>query len=122
MHGLFPVLLREIKTRADQTFDPFARVQIFVDRNFVRRAAFELSAHPNVDALGVFSKHSAVYIFCGTILERYKSIVEGNDGTNVGIEIESKSKTEQNVARMLKSRHARIPECAKKDGTDSDGE
>ena len=60
VHARSPVRLRVLEGRADDALDALARVHVLVDGDLVGRAALELAADADVDALGVLAEHDEV--------------------------------------------------------------
>ena len=67
VHGLLAVRLRVLEAGADDALDALARVDVLVDGDLVGRAALELAADADVDALGVLAEDDEVDVLraCG---------------------------------------------------------
>ena len=99
---------------ANEALDAFARVDVFRDRDLVACPALELPSEPRVRALGVLAKYDEIHVGRAAIAQGYEPIGECANGPDVGVEIKAKTKTEENLARMLEPRNARVAERAEK--------
>ncbi len=66
-----------------------------------RRAALELPAHADVDALGVLAEDDEVDVLRAPALERDEAVAERADGADVRVEVEAEAQAEQDVAGVL---------------------
>ena len=69
-----PCALRVLEARADEALDALARVHVLVDGDLVARAALELPAHADVDALGVLAEDDEVHVLRGAVLQRHEAV------------------------------------------------
>jgi hypothetical protein len=93
-------------------------VDLFLNRDLVRRAGLESSTDADVDTLGVLAKDHEVHVGARAALERTESVVEEADRPVVDVQVELESGTEQDVARVPIVGHARIAERADEDGVE----
>ena len=86
--------------RADDAVDALVGVDLFLDRDFVRRPGLEPAADAHVDALGVLAEHDEVDVLRAAVLQRAEAIGEQLDRPVVDVEVELEPGAEQDVARM----------------------
>src|ERR1700678_542124 len=92
----FWVLLAVFEGVADDAFDAFARVDVFLDRYLVRRALLEDSACVGVDAFRVLADHNEVHILWLDALQRTQRAIEQPHRTHVGVEVHLEAHAQQN--------------------------
>ena len=110
------VLAGVIKGEADNAFNAFAGVDVFLSGNFVGSVFLEKAAGANVDAFRVFAEDDKTNVVADAIFERGKVFMEKFGGAGVDKEIEFEAKAEKDVSSVLIGRNTRIPERAEEDG------
>src|SRR2546428_825391 len=65
-----------LKRVADDALDALARVDIFLDRNFVRRPLLEEASEVTVNALGVLANHHEIEVVWFDAFERAKRRIQ----------------------------------------------
>src|SRR5687768_10820079 len=109
---------RVLERRAHDPLDALVRVQVLVDRHFVRRPPLKAPANVHVGPLGVLAEHYHVDAALDAVrprLERAEGGVEQLDRPQVDVQVEAEAEAEQDVPRVLVPRNAGIAERAEED-------
>ena len=107
---------RVLEAGADEALDALARVDVLVDGDLVARAALELAAHADVDALGVLAEDDHVDVLRAAVAQRDEAVGERAHGADVRVEVEAEAQAEEDVARVLEPGHARVAQGAEQHG------
>src|SRR5260370_245963 len=97
---------------ADDALDPFAGIDVLLNRNLVRRVFLEEPANAHVQPLGVLPENHQADVFFRAIAQRRQPVVEQFDGSCVDVQVELEAQAQQDIRRVLLRRHAWIPERA----------
>ena len=103
-----PVARAVLKRVADDALDALARVDIFLDRNFVRRPLLEDASEVTVNALGVLANHHEIDVFWFDAFERAKRRIQQTYRPDIGVQVHLGAHAEQDFFRVNVRRHARI--------------
>ncbi len=109
------VRARELERGTDDPLDTLVRVDVFLDRDLVARAGFEVAAGPDIHALRVLAKHIDQDVARRDVAQRRMPRIVEADGSQVDIQVEPEAQAEQDVARVLITGHARIAQRAEQD-------
>jgi len=103
---------------ADDAFDAFAGVDVFLDGDFVGGVFLEETAHAYVDAFGVFAENNKADVVGGDVAERSVARVQEFGGAGVHEEIKLEAQAEEDVGGVLIGRNAGIAKGAEEDGVE----
>ncbi len=101
---------------ADDALDALARVDVFLNRDLIRRALLEDSARIGVDALGVFADDDEIHILRLDAFQRTQRRIEQPHRAHVGVEVHLEAHAEQDLFGMDVGGDAGIAEGAGEDG------
>ena len=116
------MLLAVFERVADDALDAFAGVDVFLDRDLVRRVLLKDSAGIGVNAFRVFADDDKIHVLGLDAFQRAKRGIEQAHGTNVGVEVHFEAHAEQNFLGMNVGFDARVAEGAGEDGVVIAGE
>src|ERR1019366_4619219 len=117
-----PVAGAVFKRVADDALDTLARVDVFLDRNFVGRSLLENSSEVAVNALGIFANHDEIHVFWFDAFERAQRRIQQSDWADIGVEVHLAAHAQQDFLRMNVRGHARIAEGPDQDGVEIPGQ
>src|ERR1700674_92567 len=107
-----------LKRVADDAFDALARVDVFLDCNFIRRSLLEHSSKVAVNALGVLANHNEIDVFWFDAFERTKRRIHQPYRPDIGKQVHLAAHAQQDFLRMNVRGHARIAESADQYGVE----
>src|SRR5437868_14639215 len=111
-HALAARRPRIIESGSDDALDTFARVDLFLNGNLVRRAFLKVAAHEGVQAFGIFSKDDKINILFAAVFQRTQPRVNQFDRAQVDVEVEAGAHAEQYISGMSVVFDARVAERA----------
>jgi hypothetical protein len=101
-----------IECVANDALDTLARVNVFLDGDFVARVFLEETADADVEAFRVFAEDDKPDVGCGALPERREAFVKELNRAGVHKEVQLETQAEQNVRGVLVGWNARITKCA----------
>ncbi len=110
-----PTCPRELERVPDDPMHALVGVDLFLNRDLVRRARLEAPADAGVQPLGVLAKHDEPHVGGAASLQRTQPLVEQDDGPVVDVEVELEAEAEEDVSRVPVVRDARIAHRADED-------
>ena len=114
----FPVAGAVLKRVADDALDPLARVDVLLDRNFVRSSLLENSSEVAVNPFGIFANHDEIRVSWFDAFERAKRRIQQPHRPDIGVQVHPAPHAQQDFFSMNVGRHARIAEGAHQDGVE----
>ena len=117
-----PVARAVFKRVADDALDALTRVDVFLDRNFVRSSLLENSSEVAVNALGIFANHDEIEVFWFDAFERAKRRIQQPHRADIGVQVHLAAHAQQDFLRVNVGGHARIAEGADQDGVEIPGQ
>src|SRR6266403_1138535 len=111
-----------LKRVADDALDTLARVDVFLDRNFVRRSLLEDASEVTVNALGVLANHHAIEVVWFDAFERAKRRIHQTHRPDIGVQVHLAAHAAEDFFGVNVRRHARIAECSDQDGVEIPGQ
>ena len=107
-----------LKRVADDALDTLARVDVFLDRNLVRRSLLEDSSEIAVNALGVFANHDEIEVLWFDAFERAERRIQQPHRPDIGVQVHFAAHAQQDFSCVNIGGHARIAEGADQDGVE----
>src|SRR4051794_1802870 len=103
-----------IESVIDDPADAFTRVNLDLGRDLFGSSLFKRAARVDVGAFGILPDDGEVYIFRTHSLYRAQPFVEQLHRTDVGIQVQAKPHSEQDLGCVALIGNSRVTHCAKK--------
>ncbi len=115
---LLLVTLAIFKGIADHPLHALAGVDVFLHRDFVRRARLEHAAGIDVNAFGIFAHHDEINVPGFDAFQRAERRVQQTHRAHVGVQVHLEAHAQQDFLGVDIRGHARIAKRAQQDGVE----